>query len=105
MPIYEYECEKCCHHFEVMQSFNDEPIHDCPVCRGQVRRVIQPVGIVFKGSGFYVTDNRKGGNDYRSSTGSNGSKKKEPQEKEKISSPTTDAVESKTTVETKTKED
>jgi len=44
--------------FERRQSITDEPLHDCPECEGHVHRVIQPVGVIFKGSGFYVTDNR-----------------------------------------------
>ena len=59
MPLYEYECTECGHHFERQQSFTDDPIQICPECDGQVRRVIQPVGVIFKGSGFYVTDNRR----------------------------------------------
>ena len=59
MPIYEYECEKCRRRFELFQHFSDEPVKTCPECDGSVRRVIQPVGIIFKGSGFYVTDNRQ----------------------------------------------
>jgi len=59
MPIYEYECEKCRRRFELLQHFSDEPLKVCPECEGPVRRVIQPVGIIFKGSGFYVTDNRQ----------------------------------------------
>jgi putative FmdB family regulatory protein len=59
MPIYEYECEKCRRRFELFQHFSDEPVKVCPECEGPVRRVIQPVGIIFKGSGFYVTDNRQ----------------------------------------------
>ncbi len=58
MPLYEYECEKCGVRFERRQGFNEEPVHLCPECGGHVHRLIQPVGIVFKGSGFYVTDNR-----------------------------------------------
>lgn len=58
MPRYEYECESCGIHFERFQSFNDEPLAKCPECGGRVHRVISPVGIIFKGSGFYVTDNR-----------------------------------------------
>jgi putative FmdB family regulatory protein len=60
MPIYAYRCKECDHHFEARQRFSDSPLTDCPVCSGSVRRVISPVGIVFKGSGFYVTDNRNG---------------------------------------------
>jgi putative FmdB family regulatory protein len=59
MPNYEYECESCGIRFERMQHFHDEPLKDCPECGGCVHRVLQPVGIVFKGSGFYVTDHNK----------------------------------------------
>jgi len=58
MPLYEYECKKCGVRFERRQRFSDEPVCVCPECGGEVYRLIQPVGIVFKGSGFYVTDNR-----------------------------------------------
>mgnify|MGYP000849212198 CR=1 FL=1 len=60
MPIYLYECDTCGLRFEKMQRITEEPLVDCPECDGQVHRVIQPVGIIFKGSGFYVTDNRQG---------------------------------------------
>ena len=60
VPIYEYECETCHHRFEVMQKFSDKPLKTCPRCKGHVKRVIHPTGIVFKGSGWYVTDSRKG---------------------------------------------
>lgn len=59
MPLYEYECRDCKNRFEVRQRIVEEPISVCPTCGGPCRRVIHPVGIVFKGSGFYVTDNRK----------------------------------------------
>ena len=59
MPNYEYECESCGIRFERMQHFHDQPLKDCPECGGCVHRVLQPVGIVFKGSGFYVTDHSK----------------------------------------------
>lgn len=60
MPVYAYRCDNCGYYFEEKQSFNDDPITDCPNCgsKQSVHRVIQPVGVVFKGSGFYVTDNR-----------------------------------------------
>ena len=58
MPVYEYECESCGLRFERVQSFSDPPLQTCPECEGTVHRVIQPVGIIFKGSGFYITDNR-----------------------------------------------
>ena len=58
MPTYEYACMSCERHFEVYQSFSDEPLRTCEVCGGPLRRVFHPVGIVLKGSGFYSTDNR-----------------------------------------------
>ena len=58
MPTYKYRCNECDHEFEVRQRMSDDPITECPVCGGGVRRVVGSVGIVFKGSGFYVTDNR-----------------------------------------------
>lgn len=59
MPTYVYACDSCGAQFEQFQSFKDEPIRTCPRCAGNVRRVFQPVGIVFKGSGWYITDSRK----------------------------------------------
>jgi putative FmdB family regulatory protein len=60
MPLYEYECNSCKKRFELRQKVTDDSVSICPSCGGSVRRVIHPVGIIFKGSGFYVTDNRKG---------------------------------------------
>jgi putative FmdB family regulatory protein len=59
MPLYEYECRVCGVRFERQQSITEDAIKTCPECGGEVRRVIHPVGIVFKGKGFYATDNRK----------------------------------------------
>lgn len=59
MPIYQYECSQCNYNFERMQSFRADPVRECPECGGPVRRVISPVGVIFKGSGFYVTDHRQ----------------------------------------------
>jgi putative FmdB family regulatory protein len=72
MPIYEYECEQCGVRFEKTQRFTDATLTDCPECNGHVHRVMQPVGVIFKGSGFYVTDNKS-----RSSTGIPNKKKDE----------------------------
>jgi len=58
MPLYEYRCEDCGVRFERRQHINDDPVQVCPECGGAVHRLIHPVGIIFKGSGFYVTDNR-----------------------------------------------
>ena len=59
MPIYEYECFSCGTHFERRQRFDEEPVGICPSCQGKARRVIHCVPVIFKGSGFYVTDNPK----------------------------------------------
>ncbi len=59
MPIYTYRCENCGIQFEQHQSFNDAPLTRCPECsKKALRKVYTPVGIVFKGSGFYATDHR-----------------------------------------------
>jgi putative FmdB family regulatory protein len=58
MPLYEYACQECGHRFEVRQGIREDPLTTCPTCGGAIRRVVQPVGIVFKGSGFYKTDSR-----------------------------------------------
>lgn len=58
MPMYVYQCDTCGVTFERRQRMTESPLVDCPECDGHVHRVIQPVGIVFKGSGFYITDNR-----------------------------------------------
>jgi putative FmdB family regulatory protein len=58
MPTYEYVCTECGDHTEVVRSFADAPPTTCTVCGGQLRKVFSPVGIVFKGSGFYRTDSR-----------------------------------------------
>jgi len=60
MPIYLYECDSCGVRFERMQRMSELPVSECPECEGVVHRIIQPVGVIFKGSGFYVTDNRRG---------------------------------------------
>ncbi|MCL1817686.1 MAG: hypothetical protein FWG35_02060 [Spirochaetaceae bacterium] len=61
MPTYEYECKSCSHKFEILQSMSDPPLTTCPECGKDVRRLIGGgAGIIFKGSGFYVTDSKKG---------------------------------------------
>ena len=62
MPTYHYRCSSCGHSFDFFQKFAEDPLTECPECSGQVRRVPQPVGIVFKGSGWYVNDSRNAKN-------------------------------------------
>ena len=61
MPIYGYRCEQCGHEVELLQSMSDEPLRVCPNCMGPLRKMIYPVGIVFKGSGYYTTDYKSPG--------------------------------------------
>ncbi len=81
MPLYEYRCLACGIRFERRQSVKDDPIKVCPEGTGQARKVLHPVGIIFKGSGFYVTDSRNSQSAVKpagSSTGGNGDKSEKP---------------------------
>jgi putative FmdB family regulatory protein len=60
MPTYEYRCKDCGEHLEVVQSFTDAALTECPRCSGSLRKVFGSIGITFKGSGFYKTDSRSG---------------------------------------------
>ena len=60
MPTYEYSCKSCGEHLEVVQSFKDDALTECPHCGGELKKVFGSIGIVFKGSGFYKTDSRPG---------------------------------------------
>jgi putative FmdB family regulatory protein len=71
MPTYEYRCKDCGEHLEVVQSFRDDPLTECPRCSGTLKKVFQPIGIAFKGTGFYKTDSRSSSS--RSSSSANGS--------------------------------
>ena len=60
MPTYQYTCTECGEPLEVVQSFSDDALTECPACGGKLRKLYNAVGIVFKGSGFYRTDSRSG---------------------------------------------
>jgi putative FmdB family regulatory protein len=60
VPTYQYTCTDCGEQVEVVQKFTDDALTVCPACGGKLRKVFSPVGIVFKGSGFYRTDSRNG---------------------------------------------
>jgi putative FmdB family regulatory protein len=95
MPTYQYRCKKCSHEFEEFQSINAEPVSICPECGGIPERVITGgAGFLFKGSGFYITDNRSKSykSDQAKDTGSSGSdsKKTETKKPDKPSSPKSD---------------
>ena len=72
MPTYQYACTnpEGKHEFEVVQSFTDAPVGECPECGAPVRKVYGSVGVVFKGSGFYRTDSRKASSSSASTSGS-----------------------------------
>ncbi|MEU7746821.1 FmdB family zinc ribbon protein [Nonomuraea sp. NPDC049158] len=74
MPTYQYACNDCGEQLEVVQKFTDDALTVCPACEGNLRKVFSAVGIVFKGSGFYRTDNRASstGSSSSSSSSSNG---------------------------------
>ena len=74
MPIYEYACTACGERVEAKQSFDDLPLEICEICGGKLRKLYSPVGIVFKGSGFYATDARKGSSSATSSSSSDSDK-------------------------------
>jgi putative FmdB family regulatory protein len=59
MPTYDYECEKCHHQFEVRKSYTEDAAAHCPQCKGKAGRIIKTVPVIFKGSGFYVTDQKQ----------------------------------------------
>ncbi len=94
MPTYQYECKDCQHRFEQFQKFSDDPLTDCPTCEGSVRRVIQNVGVVFKGSGWYINDSRSSSKDKSSS---------EPLSTEKPAAESAPKSETSTKTETSTK--
>ncbi|SMG33614.1 putative regulatory protein, FmdB family [Rhodococcus rhodochrous J3] len=60
MPTYSYACTACDNKFDIVQSFSDDSLTECPQCEGKLRKLFNSVGIVFKGSGFYRTDSRSG---------------------------------------------
>jgi putative FmdB family regulatory protein len=63
VPTYQYSCTECGERIEAVQKFTDEPLQVCSACGGKLRKVFSPVGIVFKGSGFYRNDSRSGTKD------------------------------------------
>ena len=79
MPTYQYACTDCADRVEVVQKFTDDPLTVCSSCGGRLRKVYSPVGIVFKGSGFYRTDSRAAQKDSEpAKTSANGSDAKKP---------------------------
>ncbi|MBV9546896.1 MAG: FmdB family transcriptional regulator [Chloroflexi bacterium] len=101
MPIYTYTCTACNDVIEKRQSFSDPPLTTCEQCGGALRKVIHPVGIVFKGSGWYITDSRSSSSTASSSNGSStsssdgsGSKRESATSTSSESKPTTSSTSS-----------
>jgi putative FmdB family regulatory protein len=76
MPTYQYRCTECGEDLEAVQKFSDPALTTCPTCGGQLRKVFNAVGVVFKGSGFYRTDSRNGSK--RGADGDSGPDKSSP---------------------------
>ncbi len=88
MPVYTYRCENCGVRFERLQGFNDPVLTRCPECNKKtLRKVYTPVGIVFKGSGFYSTDHRSASGSFSRSSKDNESEKKDEPAKPKTEKP------------------
>ena len=97
MPTYQYQCTQCGAALEVIQSFSDDALTECPECAGRLRKVFNAVGIVFKGSGFYRNDSRStstSSDPPKSEPSTNGTKKTEPA-REPLSTP--DSFQARTT--------
>lgn len=97
MPIYEYECEKCHHRFEIMQRFSDRPLKKCDKCGAPIYKILSAPALVFKGAGWYVTDyanpeRKKAMKAEKGGDGTNGDKK-------------TDSAETKSSTTTSKKDD
>ena len=105
MPTYEYVCQSCGTHVEVYQRFSDDPLTECGVCGGPLRKVFHPAGILFKGSGFYATDSRSSRS--KASSGDSSSKSdgssSTSDSRSKTGSSTSDASKSKSTSSTTSK--
>ena len=101
MPTYQYTCTDCGEPVEAVQKFTDDPLTVCAACGGRLRKVFSPVGIVFKGSGFYRTDSRNGS---ISAPGVDRDAKKDKQPAESKSSPISDSNGSSDKKDSKPKE-
>jgi putative FmdB family regulatory protein len=100
MPVYEYKCTKCSTKFDRRRGFHETAEEECPVCSSEAQRVFSPVPIVFKGSGFYVTDS-KSKNSASSGNSDNGEKPSTPEKTPESSSEKKSETTSETKSETK----
>ncbi len=79
MPTYDYRCQNCGFEFEEFQMMQDELLTECPKCKGKLKRLIGGgLGVIFKGSGFYVTDNKSSNSASPGKSDSASTNKKDP---------------------------
>jgi len=97
MPIYVYACTNCGERTEAKQSFDDPPLEVCPHCGGKLRKMYSPVGIVFKGSGFYSTDAKRSGSTTKTSGSDSSSEKSSSSSSEKKSTDSSSTTKKTTT--------
>ena len=90
MPTYGYACTACEHRFEIVQSFTEDSLTECPQCQGRLRKLFNAVGVVFKGSGFHINDYPSS----RSSASGNAAKAETPSEPKPAAKPETAATKS-----------
>jgi putative FmdB family regulatory protein len=105
MPTYGYKCANCGHQFEIVQRISEEPLKACPKCQGKLSKMLYPVGISFKGSGFYTTDYKGAGkgsteSSNGSASSSDGSGESKPEAKPKTESKSDAKTESKSDTKT-----
>ena len=105
MPTYGYKCANCGHQFEIVQRISEEPLKACPKCQGKLSKMLYPVGISFKGSGFYTTDYKGAGkgsaeSSNGSASSSDGSGESKPEAKPKTESKSDAKTESKSDIKT-----
>jgi putative FmdB family regulatory protein len=107
MPTYGYRCGNCGHQFEIVQRISEDPLTTCPKCQGKLSKMLYPVGISFKGSGFYTTDYKAAGksaagssNGSASSSEGSGESKPETKPESKSESKSETKTESKSDTKT-----
>ena len=101
MPTYSYACTECDNKFDIVQSFSDDSLTECPQCAGRLRKLFNSVGIVFKGSGFYRTDSRPGSSSDTSTSSSSSESSSSSSSSSSDSSPSSSKSDSSSSSSTK----
>ncbi|WP_193363233.1 MULTISPECIES: FmdB family zinc ribbon protein [Gordonia] len=103
MPTYSYACTECDNKFDIVQSFSDDSLTECPQCAGRLRKLFNSVGIVFKGSGFYRTDSRPGSSSDTSTSSSSSDSSSSSSSSDSSSSSTKSDTSSSSSTKSETK--